>query len=66
MPIGVGPKFLDTTFMEFSLNKGSNTVSDVAAVLERVLNDKSMQAAAYSRFRRALRKLFGGNNHDII
>ena len=29
--------------MEFSVNKGSNTVPDVAAVLERALTDKSMQ-----------------------
>ena len=35
LSIGVDPKFLDTTFVEFSLNKGSNTVPDVAAVLER-------------------------------
>ena len=52
LSIGVDPKFLDTTFVEFSVNKGSNTVPDVAAVLERALTDKSMQqpltAAAYS------------------
>ena len=41
--IGVDPKFLDTTFVEFSVSKGSNTVPDVAAVLERALTDKSMQ-----------------------
>jgi len=61
LSIGIDPKFLDTTFVEFSVNKGSNTVPDVAAVLERALTDKSMQqplsAAAYSRFRRALGKL---------
>ena len=71
LSIGVDPKFLDTTFVEFSVNKGSNTVPDVAAVLERALTDKSMQqpltAAAYSRFRRALGKLLwmAQSRHDL-
>ena len=43
LSIGVGRKFLDTTFVEFSVNKGSNTVPDVVSVLERALTDKSMQ-----------------------
>jgi len=71
LSIGVDPKFLDTTFVEFSVSKGSNTVPDVAAVLERALTDKSMQqpltAAAYSRFRRALGKLLwmAQSRHDL-
>ena len=71
LSIGVDPKFLDTTFVEFSVNKGSNTVPDVASVLERALTDKSMQqpltAAAYSMFRRALRKLLwmAQSRHDL-
>ena len=71
LSIGVDPKFLDTTFVEFSMNKVSNTVSDVASVLERALTDKSMQqpltAAAYSRFRRALGKLLwmAQSRHDL-
>ena len=44
-----------------AVNKRSNIVPDVAAVLERALTDESMQqpltAAAYLRFRRALGKL---------
>ena len=71
LSIGVDPKFLGTTFVEFSVNKGSNTVPDVAAVLERALTDKSMQqplsAAACSRFRRALGKLLwmAQSRHDL-
>ena len=71
LSIGVDPKFLDTTFVEFNVNKGSNTVPDVASVLERALTDKSMQqpltAAAYSRFRRALGKLLwmAQSRHDL-
>ena len=71
LSIGVDPKFLDTTFVEFSVNKGSNIVPDVAAVLERALTDESMQqpltAAAYSRFRRALGKLLwmAQSRHDL-
>ena len=59
--LGVDPKFLNTTFAEFNINKGCSTMPDIAAILDKSIGDRRMQEeltpSAYSRFRRALGKL---------
>ena len=36
LTIGVDPKFLDTTFAEFNISKGSSSVPDVAGILDEL------------------------------
>ena len=59
--LGVDPKFLDAVFKEFNISKGSAAIPDVAAHIEKTVDDSNAQvplsAEAYARFRRALGKL---------
>ena len=59
--LGIDPQYLDSTFVEFGITKGSYTAPDVAAYLEKTLSDpeskKVLSSDAYSKFRRALGKL---------
>ena len=61
MKLGVDPKFLDAVFKEFNISKGSAAIPDVAAHIEKTVDDANAQvllsAEAYARFRRALGKL---------
>ena len=61
LKLGVDPKFLDAVFKEFNISKGSAAIPDVAAHIERTVDDVNAQvplsAEAYARFRRALGKL---------
>ena len=41
LTIGVDPKFLDTTFTEFNITKGSASVPDVAGILDKAMGDKN-------------------------
>ena len=69
--LGVDPKFLDAVFKEFNISKGSAAIPDVAAHIEKTVDDANAQvplsAEAYSRFRRALGKLLwmAQVRHDI-
>ena len=71
LTIGVDPKFLDTTFAEFNITKGSPSAPDVAGILDKALGDKNqmhdLSPSAYSRFRRALGKLLwmAQSRHDL-
>ena len=71
LTIGVDPKFLDTTFTEFNITKGSASVPDVAGILDKAMGDKNLMQelspSAYSRFRRALGKLLwmAQSRHDL-
>ena len=71
LTIGVDPKFLDTTFTEFNITKGSASVPDVAGILDKAMGDKNqlqeLSPSAYSRFRRALGKLLwmAQSRHDL-
>ena len=65
LTIGVDRKFLDTTFTEFNITKGS------AGILDTAIGDKNqlqeLSPSAYSRFRRALGKLLwmAQSRHDL-
>ena len=37
LTIGVDPKFLDTTFAEFNISKGSSSVPDMAGILDKAI-----------------------------
>ena len=69
--LGVDPKFLNTTFAEFNINKGCSTMPDIAAILDKSIGDRRMQEelipSAYSCFRRALGKLLwmAQTRHDL-
>ena len=71
LTLGVNPHYLDTTFAEFNVQKGSVTVPDVAGILDKALNDKHLQtplsAEGYARFRKALGKLLwmAQVRHDV-
>ena len=71
LTIGVDPKFLDTTFTEFNITKGSASVPDVAGILDKAMGDKNQlqepSPSAYSRFRRAFGKLLwmAQSRHDL-
>ena len=41
LTFGVDPKFLDTTFTEFNITKGSASVPDVAGILDKAMGDKN-------------------------
>ena len=63
--------FLDAVFKEFNISKGSAAIPDVAAHIEKTVDDVHAQvplsAEAYARFRRALGKLLwmAQVRHDI-
>ena len=65
------PKFLDVTFAEFNISKGSSSVPDAAGILDKAMGDKNQMQElipfAYSRFRRALGKLLwmAQSRHDL-
>ena len=40
--LGVDPKFLNTTFAEFNINKGCSTMPDIAAILDKSIGDRRM------------------------
>ena len=69
--LGVDPKFLDAVFKEFNISKGSAAIPDVAAHIEKTVDDANAQVPlsveAYARFRRALGKLLwmAQVRHDI-
>ena len=69
--LGVDPKFLDAVFKEFNISKGSAAIPDVAAHIEKTVDDVHAQvplsAEANARFRRALGKLLwmAQVRHDI-
>ena len=69
--LGIDPQYLDSTFVEFGITKGSYTAPDVAAHLEKTLSDpeakKVLSSDAYSKFRLALGKLLwmSQTRHDI-
>ena len=71
LKLGVDPKFLDAVFKEFNISKGSAAIPDVAAHIEKTVDDVNAQvplsAEAYARFRRALGKLLwmAQVSHDI-
>ena len=62
--LGVDPKFLDSVFKEYGITKGSQAVPDVAAHIEKTVDDANSQVLlspeSYSRFRRALGNLLPG------
>ena len=59
--LGVDPQYMNPTFEEYGVTKGSDFVPDIASHLERTVSDSSHQKPlsdeAYSRFRRALGRL---------
>ena len=71
LTMGVDSKFLNTTFAEFNITKGSSSVPDVAGILDKAMTDKNqmqdLSPSAYSRFRRALGKLLwmAQSRHDL-
>ncbi|MCV6575719.1 MAG: Ty1/Copia family ribonuclease HI, partial [Cohaesibacter sp.] len=71
LKLGVDPKFLDTVFKEYNISKSSQAIPDVAAHIEKTVDDTNAQIPlsqeAYSRFRRALGKLLwmAQVRHDI-
>ena len=59
--LGVDPHYLDSTFLDYGVTRGSENVPDISGHLEKTLTDSSFQKPlsdeAYSRFRKALGKL---------
>jgi len=55
--LGVEPQYINPTFEEYGVTKGSDFVPDIAGHLERTVSDsthqKPLSDEAYSRFRRA-------------
>ena len=69
--LSVNPTYLDSTFRDFGIDKGSESVPDVASHLEKTMSDESskkpLSSEAYGRFRRALGKLLWMSQvrHDL-
>ena len=69
--LGVNPNYLDDTFREYGVVKGSAFVPDVASHLEKTMGDptfmKPLTDEAYGRFRKALGRLLwmSQTRHDI-
>ena len=69
--VGVDPLYLNSTFAEFGIVKGTKAAPDVAAQMERTMVEgdakKELTPAAYARFRRALGKLLwmSQTRHDM-
>jgi len=61
--LGVDPHYLDSTFLDYGVTRGSENVPDISGHLEKTLTDSNFQKPlsdeAYSRFRKALGKLLG-------
>ncbi|CAK9021256.1 Copia protein (Gag-int-pol protein) [Cleaved into: Copia VLP protein [Durusdinium trenchii] len=59
--LSINPSYLDSTFKEYGIDKGSDAAPDVASHLEKTMTDESakkpLSSEAYGRFRRALGKL---------
>ena len=59
--LSVDPSYLDSTFQDYGIVRGSDFVPDVASHLEKAHNDKSLQKPlsdeAYGKFRRGLGRL---------
>ena len=59
--LGVDPHYLDSTFLDYGVTRGSENVPDISGHLEKTLADSNFQKPlsdeAYSRFRKALGKL---------
>ena len=59
--LGVDPHYLDSTFLDYGVTRGSENVPDISGHLEKTLTDSNFQKPlsdeAYSRFRKALGKL---------
>ena len=58
--LGVDPHYLDSTFLDYGVTRGSENVPDISGHLEKTLTDSNFQKPlsdeAYSRFRKALGK----------
>ena len=69
--LSVDDKYLQPAFDDFGVTAGSKHVPDVAAHLEKTINDKDgsqlLSAEAYARFRRTLGKLLwlAQSRHDL-
>lgn len=66
--LGVNPRFLDVTFAEYNITKGTQTWPDIGAIMDRNLENKQkLTPEAYSKFRRALGKLLwlAQTRHDL-
>ena len=69
--LSINPTYLDSTFRDFGIDKGSESVPDVASHLEKTMSDESakkpLSSEAYGRFRRALGKLLWMSQvrHDL-
>ena len=69
--VGVDPLYLNSTFAEFGIVKGTKAAPDVAAQMERTMVEgdakKELTPAAYARFRRASGKLLwmSQTRHDM-
>ena len=63
--------YLDSTFVEYGITKGTASVPDISAHLEKTLTDneakKPLSSESYGKFRRALGKLLwlAQSRHDI-
>ena len=59
--LGVDPHYLDSTFLDYGVTRGSENVPDISGHLEKTLTDSNFQKPlsdeAYSRFRKALGQL---------
>ena len=71
MLLSINPSYLDSTFKEYGVEKGSEAAPDVASHLEKTMTDESakkpLSSEAYGRFRRALGKLLWMSQvrHDL-
>ena len=69
--LSINPSYLDSTFKEYGIDKGSDAAPDVASHLEKTMTDenakKPLSSEAYGRFRRALGKLLWMSQvrHDL-
>ena len=69
--LSVSDEYLATTFADYNITAGSKSVPDVAAHLEKTVNDplskQPLSPESYSRFRRCLGKLLwlSQSRHDI-
>ena len=48
LAIGVDPKFLNTTFTEFNITKGSSSVPDVAGILDKWLPKNRLHSVIFA------------------
>ena len=67
----VNPSYLDSTFKEFGISKGSDAAPNIAEHLEKIVSDKEakkpLSTEGYQRFRRAVGKIMWmcQSRHDL-